>query len=64
MKKRLMALSMAAAVSVGLLAGCGTNSGGAPTPQDGKPYIAVVAKGFQHQFWQANRNCCRHGKRH
>lgn len=53
MKKRLMALSMAAAVSVGLLAGCGTNSGGAPTPQDGKPYIAVVAKGFQHQFWQA-----------
>lgn len=49
MKKRLLALTMAAAVSVGLLAGCGGNT----AVQDGKPYIAVVAKGFQHQFWQA-----------
>ncbi len=34
-----------------LVAGCtpGQKSGGS----SGKPYIAVISKGFQHQFWQA-----------
>lgn len=48
-----------------LLAACGS-SGGATTTQPtaagaaaggasggGKPYVAIISKGFQHQFWQA-----------
>ena len=42
------------------LAGCNaatpsaTTSGGVtPTPTGAKPYIPVISKGFQHQFWQA-----------
>ena len=44
------------------LAGCNsatpsaTTSGGVtPTPTGAKPYIPVISKGFQHQFWQAVR---------
>lgn len=40
----------AALVLAGCASGGGTTSGGG----DGdKPYIALVSKGFQHQFWQA-----------
>src|SRR5690349_4567515 len=45
----------AAVMSVALLvSGCG-NSGGAGSSASGgqQPYIAIVSKGFQHQFWQA-----------
>lgn len=37
-------------LAVATLAACnrGEQAGG-----DGKPYIAIVSKGFQHQFWQA-----------
>ena len=39
------------------IAGCEAPAGSAPATgaaADGaKPYIAVVSKGFQHQFWQA-----------
>ncbi|WP_028927643.1 ABC transporter substrate-binding protein [Pseudonocardia acaciae] len=44
----LTALIAAAAALTMVLAGCG--SGGA---KNGQPYIAIVSKGFQHQFWQA-----------
>ncbi|MDH2412747.1 ABC transporter substrate-binding protein [Nocardioides sp. CER19] len=42
----------AAAVTLALgLAACGSDDNGASG--GGKPYIAIVSKGFQHQFWQA-----------
>jgi ribose transport system substrate-binding protein len=31
---------------------CGSDGGGGSSSGD-KPYIAIVSKGFQHQFWQA-----------
>jgi ribose transport system substrate-binding protein len=30
-------------------------TGASPTAAGGKPYIPVISKGFQHQFWQAVR---------
>lgn len=51
---RPVAGAMAAAL---LVAACGSNTGGAattaPDAGGGKPYIAIVSKGSQHQFWQA-----------
>lgn len=41
---------VAGAMSLALvIAACG----GAPAADGGKPYIAIVSKGSQHQFWQA-----------
>lgn len=57
MKKITRIVSLAATLALtASFAGCGSsddggagnNSGGS----NGKPYIAVVSKGFQHQFWQ------------
>ncbi|WP_419994598.1 ABC transporter substrate-binding protein [Streptomyces boninensis] len=46
--RRLTAAAGAAAAMALLLSGCGGDVNG-----DGrKPYIAIVSKGFQHQFWQ------------
>ncbi len=60
MTSRKKAALLAAAAAVALtLAGCaggGGSSGGgggAEEPSGDKPYIALVSKGFQHQFWQA-----------
>ncbi|TFC74015.1 BMP family ABC transporter substrate-binding protein [Cryobacterium sp. TMS1-20-1] len=54
MKKKVAFLAAAAVISLAL-AGC--SAGGASTVDAGansdKPYIALVSKGFQHQFWQA-----------
>lgn len=39
-----------------ILGGCAADAGGDPGASAGnedKPYIALVSKGFQHQFWQA-----------
>ncbi|MBE7472893.1 MAG: BMP family ABC transporter substrate-binding protein [Anaerolineae bacterium] len=44
-----------------LVAACGaqpaapaqTSGGESAAPAEGKPYIPVISKGFQHQFWQA-----------
>ena len=39
-----------------LVAACSSSSTAAPASQAapaGKPYISIVSKGFQHQFWQA-----------
>lgn len=41
-------LAAAAAALTLVLAGCGSGGG-----NNGQPYIAIVSKGFQHQFWQA-----------
>ncbi|MEN0072141.1 MAG: ABC transporter substrate-binding protein, partial [Propionicimonas sp.] len=47
----------AVALAAMTLAACSgtpaTPSGEASAPTGGKPYIAIVSKGFQHQFWQA-----------
>ena len=57
-KRRFGAVVAAAAVTLALSA-CGSSSssgGGSGTSAGGgggKPYIAIVSKGFQHQFWQA-----------
>ncbi len=46
-KKMIFALLVGLLV-VSMLAACGGESGGSD-----KPYIPVISKGFQHQFWQA-----------
>ncbi len=62
MTSRKKAALLAAAAAVALtLAGCaggggssgGGGGGGGDEPSGDKPYIALVSKGFQHQFWQA-----------
>lgn len=35
------------------LSGCGNQNNNNPMGENEKPYIAVISKGFQHQFWQA-----------
>jgi len=49
--KKLIALLLALVMVVALVA-CGAKKEEAPAA-DGKLYIPVMAKGFQHQFWQA-----------
>lgn len=52
-KRRRFAAAAAASVAAVLaLAACASGGGGEPGASD-KPYIALVSKGFQHQFWQA-----------
>lgn len=62
---RLLAGSLSMLIVAMLLASCGapaatgsadtqtTGSTAASTGGGGKPYIPVISKGFQHQFWQA-----------
>ncbi|RCX14824.1 ribose transport system substrate-binding protein [Anaerobacterium chartisolvens] len=62
--KKILSLAVAISVFAVSIAGCGssqpsstgnTSSTGADTSAGGsssKPYIAVISKGFQHQFWQ------------
>lgn len=50
-RRKFLALASVAAVSLGLAA-CDTEESGG-TSSDGKTYIAIVSKGFQHQFWQS-----------
>jgi len=55
MKKLLYVLSLLIIASM-ILTACGSGAATqAPAPQEpaGKPYIPVISKGFQHQFWQA-----------
>jgi ribose transport system substrate-binding protein len=49
--RRVGAAIAAVAIALGLSA-CGGNGGGS-SEAGGKPYIAIVSKGFQHEFWQA-----------
>src|SRR5919106_2444911 len=50
MNTRKIAAAVCSAVLATALAACGTSGGGAGGNQ---PFIAIVSKGFQHQFWQA-----------
>ena len=51
--RRVGAAVAAMTLALGLSA-CGNNGGGDASGGGGdKPYIAIVSKGFQHQFWQA-----------
>ncbi|UOE44687.1 ABC transporter substrate-binding protein [Agromyces larvae] len=54
--KRMAGAVVGAAITALVLAGCandgGSGSGDASGDGD-KPYIALISKGFQHQFWQA-----------
>ena len=51
--KRITAVLAAAVIGVAPSA-CGDNSDNAGGGGSGdKPYIAIISKGFQHQFWQA-----------
>lgn len=53
MRTRRLLVATAAALSLAL-AGCGSGSdSGSGQAQGEQPYIAIVSKGFQHQFWQA-----------
>jgi ribose transport system substrate-binding protein len=68
MKTKLLSLALTAAIAVTAFAGC-ENIPAIPEPTEapaasekaatppkipeGKPYIAVIAKGFKHQFWQS-----------
>jgi ribose transport system substrate-binding protein len=45
--QKMMAVVLSLMIVLSLIAGCS----GAKT--SGKPYIPVISKGFQHQFWQA-----------
>ena len=51
----LLALAVAAVISLGLaLTGCGDSADSSTGGGSGdQPYVAIVSKGFQHQFWQA-----------
>ena len=57
-RRRIAAVASAAALALAI-AGCSSPGGGAGGGAGGgdgdKPYIAIVSKGFQHQFWQAVR---------
>ena len=57
-RKTLLTVLSSMAVASMLIAGCAAprpagTTGGAAAPAGGKPYIPVISKGFQHQFWQA-----------
>jgi ribose transport system substrate-binding protein len=50
-RTRIAALAAAAMLALG---GCGDDDNGGNGGSGGEqPYIAIVSKGFQHQFWQA-----------
>jgi ribose transport system substrate-binding protein len=52
-KKRTIGAVVGLAAAALVLAGCASDGGG-PAAADGeKPYVALISKGFQHQFWQA-----------
>ncbi len=38
---------------IAMLSACGAKEAEKSADSGGKPYIAVISKGFQHQFWQA-----------
>jgi ribose transport system substrate-binding protein len=50
---RVGALLAATTIALGVSA-CGSDEGASGSGD--KPYIAIVSKGFQHQFWQAVKN--------
>ena len=54
MKIKMLSALLGLVIISLVLVGCGGDSEEAAGGADGeKPYIAVISKGFQHQFWQA-----------
>ncbi|NUO92148.1 MAG: ABC transporter substrate-binding protein [Dermatophilaceae bacterium] len=54
-RRQLVTAAVGSMLAIGLAA-CGSTTGGSTGSGSGggdKPYIAIVSKGFQHQFWQA-----------
>jgi ribose transport system substrate-binding protein len=51
MRPKSTTLAIVASLAVALVA-C-TGAGSSAPPSGAKPYIPVISKGFQHQFWQA-----------
>jgi ribose transport system substrate-binding protein len=49
----LVALGAAASMALAACSSGAPAGGSAPASSGQKPYIAIVSKGFQHQFWQA-----------
>jgi ribose transport system substrate-binding protein len=52
-KKRTIGAVVGLAAAALVLAGCASDGGGSADGGGDKPYVALVSKGFQHQFWQA-----------
>jgi ribose transport system substrate-binding protein len=52
-KKRTIGAVVGLAVAALVLAGCASDGGGTAAADGDKPYVALISKGFQHQFWQA-----------
>jgi ribose transport system substrate-binding protein len=50
--RRILAIAATAVLALGMAA-CGSDDDGGGSSGDKTPYIAIVSKGFQHQFWQA-----------
>ncbi|HEU4329020.1 MAG TPA: ABC transporter substrate-binding protein [Roseiflexaceae bacterium] len=68
MKRSHLSACMVSLLTAAVLAACGAAPTGAPSTSvspdaapggspaaGGKPYIPIISKGFQHQFWQAVR---------
>jgi ribose transport system substrate-binding protein len=54
MQRKFGAVAAAAATALALgVAACGEDEGESAGGGGDEPYIAIVSKGFQHQFWQA-----------
>jgi ribose transport system substrate-binding protein len=53
MNRRRFGAALTAAAMTLAVAACGDNGGGGGAGGGDQPYIAIVSKGFQHQFWQA-----------
>lgn len=57
MKRKILALCIVLCSLGTILIGCGTTKdNNDPITEVQKPYIAVIAKGFQHKYWQTVRS--------
>jgi ribose transport system substrate-binding protein len=56
LNKKAISTIVGLGVAALILGGCASSGGGSPSDGSGgdeKPYVALISKGFQHQFWQA-----------
>ena len=50
--RRILAVATTAVLALGMAA-CGSDGDGGGGSSTKTPYVAIISKGFQHQFWQA-----------